>query len=441
MQIKIDTCGNDKQKQCVKIWADKTTTEIVYGGSKGSGKSFIGCSLIIGSALMYPNSRWFIARKKLNDLRKHTIPSINEVLNIWGISDAYYKFNAQDNVFKFHNKSEVLFIDAAFSPSDPKYSRFGSMQNTGGWIEEAGDFEAEAKQNLSATCGRWMNKEYNLPPKLLMTCNPSKNFLYTEFYKPFKNGVLADNRAFIQALPQDNKKLPEGYLPHLHATLDVNAKQRLLYGNWEYDDDPRALISIDACNDYFTNIHVQKTGKKYITADIARKGKDNTVIRVWDGFVVIERKCISKSLVNESVNAINELAIKHEVPRSRIAVDEDGIGGGVVDYLPNCFGFVNNSKALNGENYKNLKSQCGYLMAKKISDREVYEQVDSSDLKNRIIEEFEQVKLADIDVDGKVALISKDVVKEYIGRSPDEWDSIMMRGIFELEKQQMIIHW
>ena len=45
---------------------------------------------------------------------------------------------------------------------------------------------------------------------------------------------------------------------------------------------------------------------------------------------------------------------------------------------------------------------------------------------------MEQVKQKDIDKDGKVALVSKDVVKEMIGRSPDEWDSIMMRYYFEL---------
>jgi hypothetical protein len=45
---------------------------------------------------------------------------------------------------------------------------------------------------------------------------------------------------------------------------------------------------------------------------------------------------------------------------------------------------------------------------------------------------MEQVKQKDIDKDGKIALVSKDIVKQNIGRSPDEWDSIMMRYWFEL---------
>ena len=47
-------------------------------------------------------------------------------------------------------------------------------------------------------------------------------------------------------------------------------------------------------------------------------------------------------------------------------------------------------------------------------------------------EEMEQVKQKDIDKDGKIQLLPKEDVKMNIGRSPDEWDSIMMRYYFEL---------
>jgi hypothetical protein len=120
---------------------------------------------------------------------------------------------------------------------------------------------------------------------------------------------------------------------------------------------------------------------------------------------------------------------------SRVIADEDGVGGGVVDIL-NCKGFVNNSKALNEENYSNLKSQCSFMMAKKISNKELYEQCYDETVKERVVEEMEQVKQANIDQDGKVSIISKDKVKENIGRSPDEWDSIMMRGYFDLKPER-----
>ena len=41
--------------------------------------------------------------------------------------------------------------------------------------------------------------------------------------------------------------------------------------------------------------------------------------------------------------------------------------------------------------------------------------------------------MKDIDKDGRLSIIPKDKIKEMIGRSPDEWDSIMMRYWFEIK--------
>lgn len=208
MELQFDTNGNDKQKLVATQWVDDSVSDIVYGGSKGSGKSYLGCSLIFGDALIYPGTHYFIARKELNDLRKYTIPSIYEVFKHWGITDKYYTYNGQDSFFTLYNGSRVYLVDAKSLPSDPQFQRFGSMQMTRGWIEEAGEFEEAAKNGLAVSIGRWKNEEYKLPGKLLQTCNPSKNYLYYEYYQKHKNGKIEPWKRFVQALPQDNKKLP-----------------------------------------------------------------------------------------------------------------------------------------------------------------------------------------------------------------------------------------
>jgi len=98
-----------------------------------------------------------------------------------GVDSRYYKFNGQDNYFSLYNKSKVFLIEAAYMPSDPLYQRFGSMQMTRGWIEEAGEFERAASNNLKASVGRWKNDLYGINGKILQTCNPSKNYLYHFF--------------------------------------------------------------------------------------------------------------------------------------------------------------------------------------------------------------------------------------------------------------------
>lgn len=436
----FDTCGNDKQKQVARHWIDDSVFDIVYGGSKGSGKSYLGCSLIFGDALTYPGTHYFIARKKLNDLRKFTIPSIFEVFQNWGLSSSYYKFNAQDNVFTLYNGSKVFLLEAKFQPSDPLYMRFGSMQMTRGWIEEAGEFEIAAKNNLAASIGRWKNDLYAIVGKLLQTCNPSKNYLYRDYYKKTKDGTLESWKRFVQALPTDNKKLAAGYLQSLRRTLSKNEVLRLLEGNWEYDDDPATLIEYDAIINIFTNQFVKGTGKRYISADVARFGKDTTIIRVWDGWRVVIRIELKHKRTTEIAEEIKRCATTYIVPRSNIVVDEDGVGGGVVDLLPGCVGFVANSKAINtkpGEVYENLKSQCAFKLADIINANSVYENA-SPEVQEKLTNELEQIKQKNFDKQVPKGIIPKDQVKELIGYSPDDGDTYIMRALFEVKTMAKI---
>jgi phage terminase large subunit len=431
MKLLFNTNGNDKQKEMAKAWINPNITDIVYGGSKGSGKSFGGVNLIFGDAFLYPETHYFIARKKLNDIRKFTIPTIHEVFGVWGLNQNHYNFNGTDNFYTLYNKSKVYLLEAKYLPSDPQYMRFGSMQMTRGMIEEAGEFEKDAKENLHASIGRWKNDKYNLVGKLLQTCNPSKNYLYSEYYKPNKANKLEAYKKFIQALPTDNKKLDRGYLENLERILSPNAKERLLKGNWEYDDDPTALCDYDNILAIFENNHV-KQGKKYITCDVARMGSDKAVIMVWSGWNVIEIYTFDISKTTEIQNAINSLRQKHSIAKKDCIADEDGVGGGVVD---NCGiqGFVNGSRALNGENYNNLQSQCCYKLAEIIQANQINISCDiSQKMKDEITEECEQLKSYKNDDDGKLKILPKTIIKDNIGRSPDYRDCLMMRAWFEV---------
>ena len=438
--ITFNTQGNTKQKAAAFAWVDNSITDIVYGGGKGGGKSYLGCSLIFGDALMYPETYYFIARKELNDLRRFTIPSIYEVFSHIELDpQTYLKWHGQDNYFELPNGSKVFLISAKYLPGDPQYQRFGSMQMTRGWIEEAGEFAQAAKANLQASVGRWKNDVYGLPAKLLQTCNPAKNYLYSEYYKPFRAGKLDSWKAFIQALPQDNKRLPAGYLENLMRTLSPREKQRLIYGNWEYDDDPGALMDFDSITAIFSNSHVKETRKRYMSVDVARFGNDKSIIRVWDGLKVIHVIRMSKKSTVEVANELKNLSGMYSVPPSQIIIDEDGIGGGVIDQFPrnSVKGFIANSRPINpklGENYENLKSQCAYLLAEKVKKKEIYEPESDPQLQELLIEDLEQIREKDTDSQGKRGIVPKDQVKEMLGRSPDDGDTYIMRMYFEISK-------
>ena len=64
----------------------------------------------------------------------------------------------------------------------------------------------------------------------------------------------------------------------------------------------------------------------------------------------------------------------------------------------------------------------------------MYIQSDEPSVNDMIIEELEVVKQKDVDKDNKMSVISKDKIKELIGRSPDYSDTLMMRMYLELSK-------
>jgi len=418
-----------KQENAVYYLKDSETKELIYGGAAGGGKSALGVLWIIEQCQSLPGTRWLIGRSKLKALKETTLNTFFELTTKLNIS-SQFNYNAQSGIIYWNNGSEILLKDLYAYPSDPNFDSLGSLEITGAFIDECNQITYKAWQIVKSRI-RYKIKEFNLSPKLLGTCNPSKNWVYSQFYLKDKNGTIDNDKQFIQALPKDNPHLPKSYLESL-LSLDENSKQRLYYGNWEYDNDPAKLIDYEKIQNIFTNEFVP-SGEAFISADIARFGSDKMVINVWKGFRVVEIFTLAKSSITETAQAIKDLALKHSVPLNNIIADEDGVGGGVVDIL-RCKGFVNNSKAMLVENqvvqYQNLKTQCYFKLAEMIQNGEIYVDCKDGNVIDELSKELEQVKRDKIDSDGKLRILPKEKVKELIGRSPDYSDALMMRMYF-----------
>ena len=425
-----------KQENAVYYLKDNVTKELIYGGAAGGGKSALGVLWLIEGCQAYPKTRWLMGRAKLKSLKDTTLNTFFELSTDLGISDQF-TYNAQSQIIYWNNGSEIILKDLFLYPSDPNFDALGSLEITGAFIDECNQITFKAWQIVKSRI-RYKLTQYDLIPKILGTCNPAKNWTYKEFYHPSKAGNIPDYRKFVSALPRDNPHLHPSYLESL-LQLDKNSRERLYYGNWEYDDDPSTIMDMDAITDYFNPIHIEKGGTKYLTIDVARLGKDNSVFRVWEGWLCTHRYELGRVKLTEVVSKAKEIQRKHNVSNSNTVADEDGVGGGVVDFLA-CKGFVNNStpmKQMIGNemkvpNYTNLKSQCSIETGKLIQARKAGEYCKDTDVKDRTSEEMEQVKIKDVDKDGKLSIIPKEKVKEQIGRSPDDWDSIMMRYYFEV---------
>ena len=117
--------ATSKQDLAWQYLNDDLTTEIGYGGGGYGGKSFLGCFWILKNCMCYPDTRWFIARHELKNLRLTTLKTFFKLCAIFGIKEGlYFNYNKQDNVITFYNKSEIILLDLAYKPSDPLYTRF-----------------------------------------------------------------------------------------------------------------------------------------------------------------------------------------------------------------------------------------------------------------------------------------------------------------------------
>jgi len=421
-----------KQTIALDLLEDKTTKEILFGGGAGGGKTALGCYWQLKQRLKYPNTRGLIGRAVLKTLKETTLVSFFQIAKMQGLqSGLHYKYNAQMSQIDFTNGSTILLKDLYSYPSDPNFDELGSLEITDAFIDEANQVDDKAR-NIIKSRIRFQLDQNELVPKILYTCNPAKNWTYSEFYKPQQDGSIGNNKRFIASLIDDNPFISKHYKENL-LTLDTVSKERLLMGNWEYSNDPSQLIDYDNILNSFTNSFVSN-GNPFITCDVARFGSDTTVIGVWSGFRVKFHQYSGKSVV-EVADLIKSLQLENKVPLSNIVVDEDGVGGGVVDIL-RCKGFVNNSTALknpvthNKENFDNLKSQCYFKLAELMNKNEIYIQADGRQ-KQQIIEELEQVKQKSVDNDSSKGIIPKDKVKALIGRSPDFSDCLAMRMYFE----------
>ena len=313
-----------KQGLALSLLTDNVTEELGYGGAAGGAKSWTGCSWITMMAVTYPDTKWFIGREELTRLMGSTYVTLQKVFKAYGLRNGIdWIYNGQYHYVMLSNGSRIDFLDLKLVPRDPFYERFGSLEYTGGWIEEGGEVNFGAYDTLKTRVGRHNNDKYGILGKLLVTLNPKKK-----------------------------------------------------------------------------------------TTEVA--------------------------------SAIKSLAYKHKIPMSHVVVDEDGVGGGVVDEL-GCKGFVNGSSPLSEPatprdqgkkvvpNYLNLRSQCYYRLSARVNEKGVYVACQDYEIREMLSDELEQIKKKDVDNDQKLQVVAKKEMKEQLGRSPDFADTIMMRDYFELK--------
>ncbi len=290
------------------------------------------------------------------------------------------------------------------------------------FMKESDEFIwGDTKQEVIDKCQNTINELLEADPEI----NP-QDLIKSATFIP---GDIYGNKELLRKDP--------AYLANLLAQSEED-QLRLLKGNWKIKLGGDDLINFTKLKDCFGNEYL-KGGRKFITADIALKGSDLLVIGVWDGFRLIDIFIESKSKGDKVIDTLKMAARKYGIPQSHILYDDDGAGSFIDGFIKNARAFKNGSKALNGENYKNLKCQCYFKMADRINKGgysiapEVLKKVvNGKTVEKHLIDERRAIKREKPDSDGKLAVISKEKMKDIIKHSPDFMDMWMMREWFEM---------
>lgn len=250
----------------------------------------------------------------------------------------------------------------------------------------------------------------------------------------FISGSIFDNKALLAANPQ--------YLANLLAQDDAT-KAALFEGNWKTVLSDNDIYAYPSFIGLFENLYKVERERKYITADIALKGSDKFVVGVWYGFELVDLAIMAKSDGPQVVNAIADMARKHGIQNKDIIYDNDGVGGFIDGFIVGVRPFNNGARALNDENYQNLKTQCYYKSGDRVAQGgyKISEHVASMmydekmTVRQRFIHERKAIKRDKPDMDGKLRIIPKDQMKVVLnGQSPDMMDMFMMREYPETKK-------
>jgi hypothetical protein len=278
---------------------------VLYGGAIRGGKSYFLVLYAFTLAFKYPRSRWLFIRESLPTLKRTLLVTFNEFLQN-GFSQYIKDFNQQTLTVNLTNGSQFIFMAEGYD-TDKELNRFRGLEINGAFIDEANEIQEVTFDKILERSGSWFHSE-NCPTKIVMTANPTYNWLKSRFYDKWEKNELPNGVAYISAKIFDNPYIPKTYLDNLKM-LPRYQYEVFVEGNWniqlkmggefykcfELDNhiskttyDPTLPLHIswdDNVNPYLPCGIFQLKGKEVIMVDeIAGETPNNTIKGVCNEF-------------------------------------------------------------------------------------------------------------------------------------------------------------
>lgn len=401
----------------------------ILAGGTGSAKTYGALWLLITVCLLLPNIRIAVFRKSEKNLKVSTIPTFRKVCSALGIN-----IPVVDMVAKFTNGSEILFLWADIT-KDPDCDNAKGSEYAIAFFNEMNQIDQKYINIAMTRVGRWNHtqiegKKFFLKPCIFGDCNPTNNYVKTEYYDKFKAGTLDPDIFFQESLPHDNPFNEPEFFEFLKS-LPENEYNRYVLNNWNYIDDPNQLLSWEIMKPNLIDPRTVLFEPDAMGVDVARYGNDRTVFAYLKNRDLIGYEMFTKKDTKEVADLAEERAKDYGIGFSKISVDVVGVGGGVVDNLKhkgyfvnsyNSGGAVTNSSGL--LNYRNKRAQDYWELRLGLENGE-RRLLDDPDLIKELLNIRYFVKEKVIQIE------SKEDMKKRIGYSPDIADALVIAHNFK----------
>lgn len=212
----------------IQQWRFMTATQkhVCYGGARGGGKSWVVRVKAMMLAHEYPGIKILIVRRTFRELINNHINPLLDMLH------GQARYNRQDKVFTFDNKSTISF---GYCDSDGDLGQYQGAEYHVLFLDESTQLKPEWIEKIQACC----RSSDSIPKRIYYTCNPGgeSHGWHKERFVDRKKPVEGNfnNQIFIKALPTDNKALIEnspGYIQQLEA-LPPKLRKAWLEGSWD----------------------------------------------------------------------------------------------------------------------------------------------------------------------------------------------------------------
>lgn len=420
-----------RQKQAWDaLWSD-TVTEVMYGGAKGGGKSVFLCTWVFAMCLwiiqeygLKPSSNpihaGWMGRKQGTDFTATTLATWRRIIP----QDRYAIRGGTEKDPRHILIDGRVAVDFGGLDKQENINKFNSAEYGFIALDQAEETTLDDVSVLRASRRLKIN-DRPLPYKGLYTANPGQCWLKSEFV----DNPRADH-VFIPALPKDNPHLPTEYVKTLQDAFSYRPEllRAYLEGDWGAMDGANQVIKsewlLKAAK--LDVLQFRPLKRRLLTCDVARNGDDETVIYDMEETAIVGQEIYGQKDTMYTANVLTKMSM--ERGDCAIAVDEIGVGGGVVDRLKELGRTVyaiNSCEKSDNPKCFNRRAEIWENAAEMFSNGDVELHLTDTVLKNQLLSPTFSIR------GSKILIESKEDIKKRLRRSPDRADAYV-NGLYAL---------